>query len=154
MAGAISVQEAVRLAKEAVGEASAPELAAWITANLGMTVKPVIVTVMLGSFLEREHLERAKLKALELIEKVKAEEPAEKPKSRKANVCPPSGLSVQCRVEVGDHKPSCPVCGSGDYVFRGRKFIQADPSKGVEAGTETKHACRGCGNQWKVRKLA
>ena len=150
---AISVQEAVRRAQEALGETPTPEMAAWITANLGLTVKPVIVTVMLGSFQEKEILEEARLKALQLMEKVKAEE-AEKPKEKKAKTpCPAGGSTVQCPAAVDQtaQKPGCPACGSGDYVFRGRRFTQADPVKGIEAATETKHACRGCGNQWKVR---
>jgi len=77
MPGAISVQEAVRLAKEALSEAPPQELAAWIATNLGLTVKPVIVTVMLGSFQEKEHLERSRQKAMELIEKAKVEEAGE-----------------------------------------------------------------------------
>jgi hypothetical protein len=54
--------------REALGNVPAPEMAAWIATKLGMTVQPVIVTVMLGSFLEEEILEQSRLKALELIE--------------------------------------------------------------------------------------
>jgi len=50
----ISVQEAVWLAKEALGNVPASEFSVWIATNLGLTVNPVIVTVMLGSFLEKE----------------------------------------------------------------------------------------------------
>jgi len=160
----MSVQEAVRLAKEALGEATAPDMAAWIAANLGLTVKPAIVAVMLGSFQEKEHLERARLKAMELIEKAKAED-AEKPKRRRKatasgrNDCLPSHPALQCppgnSEEEKSHKPTaargCPACGSGEYVFRGRKKVAPQP--GDEGPVmETKHACRGCGHQWRVRK--
>ena len=148
---AVSVQEAVRLAKDAMGEAPAPDMAAWIATNLGMTVKPVIVTVMLGSFMERENLDRTKQKAMELAGQMQAEE-AEKPKGKKAKSCPPAAPAVQFRVAEGEK--GCPACGRGNFVFRGRKFIQADPAKGIEAATETKQACRNCGNQRTVRKPA
>ena len=71
-------------------------MAAWIASNLGMTVKPVIVTVMLGSFLEKEQVEQIRLKAFELAAKA---EPVEKPK--KAKACPPSGSAVQCPAADG-----------------------------------------------------
>jgi len=97
MPGALSVQEAVRLAKEAMGGASAQEMAAWIAMNLGLTVKPVIVTVLLGSLQEREILDRSRLKAMDLIEKAKAEQPAEKPKGRvkKAKAVPGPDSKVE-----------------------------------------------------------
>ena len=79
----VSVQEAVRLAKVALGNVPPQELAAWMATNLGLTVKPVIVTVMLGALLEKEQLEQTRLKALELVEKAKAEQPVEKPKARR-----------------------------------------------------------------------
>jgi hypothetical protein len=75
--------EAVRLAKEALGDVPPQEMAAWIATNFGMTVQPVVVTIMLGSLLEREILERDRLKALELLEQAKAEQAAEKPKGRR-----------------------------------------------------------------------
>ncbi len=53
MAVKIKVEDAVRLAKDPLGEAQAADMAVWIAANLRMTVKPVIVTVMRGSFLEK-----------------------------------------------------------------------------------------------------
>jgi len=146
---AVSVQEAVRLAKEALGEAPAPDMATWIATNLGLTVKPVIVTVMLGSLLEREHLERTKQAAMEMIEKAKAEE---RPKEKKARAGrTPFAQAVQCPTVTGEQtgqKPGCPTCGSGDYVFRGRKKI-ARPDEGPVM--ETKHACRGCGCLWTIR---
>jgi hypothetical protein len=44
---------------------------------------------------------------------------------------------------------TCPECGSGDYVFRGRKKIAADLAKKTEPAVETKYICRAC--EWKVR---
>lgn len=46
---------------------------------------------------------------------------------------------------------TCPACGSSDYVFRGRKRIAPDASKGAEAAIETKYHCRGCGHEWRDR---
>jgi len=48
----------------------------------------------------------------------------------------------------------CPECGSGDYVFRGRKRIPTDPEQSEQAAVETKYACRTCGHTWKERELA
>lgn len=42
----------------------------------------------------------------------------------------------------------CPKCGSGDYVFRGRKNLPAEPD---QLATETKYACRACGHGWKEK---
>jgi len=44
---------------------------------------------------------------------------------------------------------SCPKCGSGDYLFRGRKKIPAE--KDQAEAVETKYRCKACGNDWKVR---
>jgi hypothetical protein len=46
---------------------------------------------------------------------------------------------------------TCPKCGSGDYVFRGRKKIPADVEKGQQAATDTRYCCRACGHEWKER---
>jgi hypothetical protein len=168
-----SLQEAVQLAKEALGDVSPQEMADWIATNLGTTVQPVIVMVMLGSFLEKEHTDRIRLAALEMVEKAKAEQSMEKPKRReksKANMGqagldagssrdhdPLSAPPLQCPLETGNdekrHNPTiakgCPVCGSADYVFRGRKKIA--PKLGEEGSVETKHCCRACGHAWKIR---
>jgi transposase-like protein len=48
--------------------------------------------------------------------------------------------------------PSCPACGSTDYVFRGRKKVPAVDSQPV--AIETKYRCRACGKEWKVRAAA
>jgi hypothetical protein len=44
------VTEAVRKAKEALGDVPPEDLAVYIAANFGMTVKPVIVSITLASF--------------------------------------------------------------------------------------------------------
>jgi hypothetical protein len=75
MAQAMSKVEAVRLAKEHRGEASAQEIAVFIERNYGLSIPPAIVTVLLASLREREALEQSKRKALELIEKFLTEEP-------------------------------------------------------------------------------
>jgi transposase-like protein len=43
----------------------------------------------------------------------------------------------------------CPACGSGDYAFRSRKKIEGEP--GQAAAVETKHRCKTCGKEWRVR---
>lgn len=43
---------------------------------------------------------------------------------------------------------TCPECGSGNYVFRGRRKVTDE--QGQEA-VETKYCCRTCGHEWKVR---
>jgi transposase-like protein len=45
-------------------------------------------------------------------------------------------------------KRACPACGSGDYQFRSRKKVEAEPGK---EETETKYRCKTCGKEWKVR---
>src|SRR5689334_2999979 len=44
---------------------------------------------------------------------------------------------------------TCPKCGSGDYLFRGRKKIE--PTEDQETAVETKYRCQACGHEWKVR---
>jgi DNA-directed RNA polymerase subunit M/transcription elongation factor TFIIS len=44
---------------------------------------------------------------------------------------------------------TCPKCGSGEYMFRSRKKIEA--ADGQEAAIETKYRCKACGHEWKVR---
>ena len=168
-----SPQEAVQVAKEALGNVPPQEMADWIAKNLDMTVQPAVVMVMLGSFLEKEHVERMRVAALEMVEKAKAEQPAEKPRRRqqaKSNVeqaghesgadrddDPLSAPAHQCPLETGEDQKrqypttakGCPDCGSADYVFRGRKKIA--PKSDEEGSVETKHCCRACGHAWKVR---
>jgi DNA-directed RNA polymerase subunit M/transcription elongation factor TFIIS len=49
-------------------------------------------------------------------------------------------------------KKTCPECGSGDYVFRGRKKLTANPEKGEPEQWETKRHCRSCGKEWKEKE--
>jgi DNA-directed RNA polymerase subunit M/transcription elongation factor TFIIS len=49
---------------------------------------------------------------------------------------------------------SCPKCGSGEYTFRGRKKIAAEPGQGEAEAVETKYRCKACAHEWKVQTLA
>ena len=49
---------------------------------------------------------------------------------------------------------TCPKCGSGDYSFRSRKKVPADPEKGEPEAWETKYRCKACEKEWKVRTPA
>jgi transposase-like protein len=40
---------------------------------------------------------------------------------------------------------TCPKCGSGDYMFRSRKKVEA--AKGQPAAVETKYRCKACANE-------
>lgn len=73
----LTPKEAVRLAKESLGAATAQELAAYIQESFGLTIKPPIVTVLLGTFQERASLERSGQAAYEKLEQWKAENPEE-----------------------------------------------------------------------------
>jgi hypothetical protein len=57
--------EAVRLAKETLGDVPPQDLAAFVQAQFGVTLNPVIVTVLLASLREREYLEQSKRRVLE-----------------------------------------------------------------------------------------
>jgi hypothetical protein len=70
-------KEAVRLAKEKLGNATNVELAVWIQEALGLTIKPAIVTVLLGTLQEREALDRSGQSAREKINQWQAENPEE-----------------------------------------------------------------------------
>ena len=152
MADKMTLLEAVRLAKESLGDVPTAEMVAYLEANFGQAVNPVIVTVMLGSFLEREHTERMRLVALEMVEKAKAEQPAEKPKGRKKAEQPRTdcGAGRSPSLQKAACGRGCPDCGSSDYVFRGRKKVPPKPDEEAPA-METKHCCRACGHHWKVR---
>jgi hypothetical protein len=39
-------------------------------------------------------------------------------------------------------KKTCPKCGSGDYLLRSRKKIEANPETGESAAFETKYRCK------------
>jgi hypothetical protein len=57
--------EAVRLARERLGEAPAQEMAACVQASFGIRLEPAIVAVLPASLRERECLEQSKRRALE-----------------------------------------------------------------------------------------
>jgi hypothetical protein len=77
MQAGISHKEAVRLAREKLGEATAQELAAYIEQTFGLSIKPPIVLVLLGSLQERETLDRSGRAAYEMIQQWKADNPQE-----------------------------------------------------------------------------
>ena len=77
MQQSLTHKEAVRLAKDKLGNATAHELATYIQENFGLTIKPATVTVLLGAFQERAMLDRSGQAALEMIEQWKAENPEE-----------------------------------------------------------------------------
>jgi hypothetical protein len=77
MHAGIGDKEAVQLAKERLGEATAQELAAYIQEAFGLTIRPPIVTVLLGTLLERAALDRSAQEARERIERWKVENPEE-----------------------------------------------------------------------------
>jgi hypothetical protein len=71
----ISPREAVRLARENLGNVSSAELAAYIQEVFGLTIKPPFVSVLLGSLQERALLDQSRQLARERIERWKAENP-------------------------------------------------------------------------------
>jgi hypothetical protein len=56
--------EAVRLAKERLGEAPAAEVAAFVETNFGLKMRPAIAAVLLASLRERESLQASKARAM------------------------------------------------------------------------------------------
>lgn len=74
---AAAQREAVRLAKERLGEATSGEMAAYIREAFGLTIQPFIVGVLLGTLREREELERTNRAVRERLEAWKAENPEE-----------------------------------------------------------------------------
>jgi hypothetical protein len=73
----IDKKEAVRLAKEKLGEATAQELAVYIREAFGLVILPAFVTVLLGTMQERETLNLSGQAALEQLARWKAENPLE-----------------------------------------------------------------------------
>ena len=69
--------EAVRAAKEKLGEVTSEEMAAYIREAFGMTIQPFIVAVLIGTGKEREELDRTNRAAREKMEVWKAENPEE-----------------------------------------------------------------------------
>jgi hypothetical protein len=68
-------REAVRLAKEKLGDAPSTDLAAHIQEAFGLAIKPPIVTVLLGTLQERAALDKTGQTAYAKIERWKLESP-------------------------------------------------------------------------------
>ena len=158
MAGPVSLQEAVYGAREVLGSVSPQEMSDWILTTYGMTVKPVIVTVMLGKFLEVEHVEKVKQSAREMADAIALEPAPEKGKRRKKEekTIPDSSLAPVAEVRANTpHIPGqggCPRCGSAQYAFRGRR--RADPEPGDTGPVMVvKRKCRSCEHEWKTRSI-
>src|SRR6202035_5470915 len=83
MESASTRREAVRLARERLGEAPPQELAAFVEATFGLKLQPAVVSVLLASFREREALEQSRAKAMEAIERARAEQPEGRPAGKK-----------------------------------------------------------------------
>jgi hypothetical protein len=66
--------EAVRLARERLGEAPAAQVAAFVEANFGLKMQPAIAAVLLASLRERESLQASQARAMATIEQVRAEQ--------------------------------------------------------------------------------
>jgi hypothetical protein len=77
MQKAMAQKEAVRAAKEKLGEATNEELSAYIREAFGLTIQPFIVAVLIGTGKEREELDRTNRAAREKMERWKAENPEE-----------------------------------------------------------------------------
>jgi hypothetical protein len=85
MSEQLSKLEAVRLVKATLGNVDAETIAAYLEAHFGMAIKPVIVTVLLGSLRERETLDLNRRKARVELERLRAEKgEEEKPDKKKA----------------------------------------------------------------------
>jgi hypothetical protein len=77
--------EAVRLAREHLGEAPAQELAHFVEVKYGLKLKPAIVTVLLASLREREQLQASKQRAQELLARARAEQAGAQAGRRRAS---------------------------------------------------------------------
>ena len=71
----ITHKEAVRLAKEKLGNATARELADYIQESFGLTIKPPIVAVLLGTLHGGATLDQSRQAAQEKIERLESREP-------------------------------------------------------------------------------
>jgi hypothetical protein len=86
--------EAVRLARERLGDAPAQQIAALVEAHFGVVIKPAIVAVLLASLRERESLQASQARAMATIEQARAEQAAsgqaagKKPRRKKAPAAP------------------------------------------------------------------
>ncbi len=86
--------EAVRRARQDLGEADSEAMARYIEARFGMMMKPAIVAVLLGSLRERETLEQVRRKAQAEMERLRAKQAEEdRPGKKKAGKAVKSPLS-------------------------------------------------------------
>ncbi|MFO0877768.1 MAG: hypothetical protein U0840_10480 [Gemmataceae bacterium] len=93
MKSGMTPQEAVRVAKEKLSDATTQEMAAFIREHLGLTIKPPIVAVLLGAMQERAALNQSGQRVYQMIEQYRIENPEvpKKKKSRKKEVVQPEG---------------------------------------------------------------
>jgi DNA-directed RNA polymerase subunit M/transcription elongation factor TFIIS len=63
----------------------------------------------------------------------------------------PPVTTVQREARMIEMK-TCPKCGSGEYMFRGRKKVEAE--EGKPKAVETKYKCKACGHEWRVKSPA
>ena len=95
--------EMVRMASGELGGNSSPlELAAFIECRYGMQIKPVIVTILLGSLQEQEHLARVRQLAREVAEQGQIE--AASQGGKKANGGNRT-RSKKCQLPGADNQP-------------------------------------------------
>ena len=87
--------EAVRLARERLGEAPAAEVAAFVEANFGLKMQPAIVAVLLASLRERESLQASKSRAMAMIQKARVEEAASQEATGKKGPDGPATVSPE-----------------------------------------------------------
>jgi hypothetical protein len=66
--------EVVKLAREQLGDVPSPQIAAHIEATFGLEIQPAIVTVLLASLREREHLEASRRRVQEEMGRIRAEQ--------------------------------------------------------------------------------
>ena len=76
MSEAPSKLEAVRLARQRLGEAPAAEVAAFVEATFGVKMQPAIAAVLLASLRERESLQASQARAMAMVEQARAEQAA------------------------------------------------------------------------------
>jgi hypothetical protein len=74
MSEQLSKLEALRLARLALGGTDSEAIAAYIDANLGITIKPAMVAVVFASLREREKLEQNRRKARVELERLRTEQ--------------------------------------------------------------------------------
>src|SRR5262249_52610850 len=76
MSEAPSKLEAVRQARERLGEAPPAEVAAYVEANFGLKMQPAIAAVLLASLRERESLQASQARAMATIEQARTDQAA------------------------------------------------------------------------------